>query len=61
MSVGQLKWGSLVYPLELTPPQFFGWRSGVVAGAIRSREVFEVVADPGRDLVHESSRIDKGG
>lgn len=32
----------------------------MVFGAIDSCEIYEVVANPGGDFVHESLRIDKG-
>lgn len=58
--MGQLNRNHLAYLLELTLSQFLSWRGGVVFGAIRSRELYEVVANPGCDLVHGSLRIDKG-
>lgn len=50
----------LAYLLELTPLKFFGFRSIIVARAIRDGEIRKVVANPGGDLVHETFRIDKG-
>jgi hypothetical protein len=61
MSVGQLNQESLAYLLELTLLRFCNWRNGVEAGTMCSREIYEVVANPGLDFVHESFRIGKGG
>ena len=61
MSAGQPNGDSPAYLLELTFLQFFHCGGGEVVGAMRGREVCEVVANPGCDFVHESLRIDNGG
>jgi hypothetical protein len=45
---------------ELTLLQFWGRRNVFKVGAMRSREVQEVVFNPGSDFVHEYYPIDKG-
>ena len=61
MSAGQPSGDNGTYLLDLTLPQLFHRRSGEVVGTIGSREICEVVSNPGRNFVHESLRIDKGG
>ena len=56
--MGRLNRGDLAYPLELTLLRPFGQRSGIIVGAIRDGKIEEVVANPGRDFVHETFRID---
>ena len=55
--MGRLNRGDLAYPLELTPPRPFGQRGGIIVGAICGGEIEEVVANPGREFVHETFRI----